>query len=170
MSFMEFINFHLVPGIVLGSVYAVGAIGITLVFGILRFAHFAHGDMATLGAFVATGFWSRLGHIAAGLVFIAAGVIAWMNPSTGAAMLAIVVVTFVGIAWIFEGVAALATIGLSSSRGWTAFYAIISILAGIALMFAPLSGFVVLVWWIGISLIVMGVIGIIRAFSLGRQP
>ena len=53
MSFMEFLNFHLVPGIVLGSVYAVGAIGITLVFGILRFAHFAHGDMATLGAFIA---------------------------------------------------------------------------------------------------------------------
>jgi branched-chain amino acid transport system permease protein len=42
-----------VPGIVLGAIYAVGAIGITLVFGILRFAHFAHGDMATLGAFVA---------------------------------------------------------------------------------------------------------------------
>ena len=53
MSFMDFLNFHLVPGIVLGSVYAVGAIGITLVFGILRFAHFAHGDMATLGAFIA---------------------------------------------------------------------------------------------------------------------
>ena len=28
MSFLEFLNFHLVPGIVLGSVYAVGAIGI----------------------------------------------------------------------------------------------------------------------------------------------
>jgi len=37
---------------VLGSIYALGAIGITLIFGILRFAHFAHGDMMTLGAFV----------------------------------------------------------------------------------------------------------------------
>ncbi len=36
----------------LGSIYALGAIGITLIFGILRFAHFAHGDMMTLGAFV----------------------------------------------------------------------------------------------------------------------
>ncbi len=53
MDFLDFINFYLVPGIVLGSIYAVGAIGITLVFGILRFAHFAHGDMATLGAFLA---------------------------------------------------------------------------------------------------------------------
>ena len=37
----------------LGSVYALGAIGVTLIFGILRFAHFAHGDMMTLGAFIA---------------------------------------------------------------------------------------------------------------------
>ncbi len=36
----------------LGSIYALGAIGITLIFGILRFAHFAHGDMMTMGAFV----------------------------------------------------------------------------------------------------------------------
>ncbi len=47
-----FINTVLVNGTVLGSVYALGAIGVTLIFGILRFAHFAHGDMMTLGAFV----------------------------------------------------------------------------------------------------------------------
>src|SRR5690606_18946215 len=34
-------------------IYAVGAIGVTLIFGILRFAHFAHGDMMTMGAFIA---------------------------------------------------------------------------------------------------------------------
>ena len=48
---MEFINFHLIPGLVLGSIYALGAIGITLTFGILRFANFAHGDTMTLGAY-----------------------------------------------------------------------------------------------------------------------
>ncbi|UJQ93736.1 branched-chain amino acid ABC transporter permease [Mariluticola halotolerans] len=47
-----FINNVVVSGLVLGSVYALGGIGITLVFGILRFAHFAHGDMMTMGAFV----------------------------------------------------------------------------------------------------------------------
>ena len=36
-----------------GSIYALGAVGITLVFGILRFAHFAHGDMMTFGALAA---------------------------------------------------------------------------------------------------------------------
>jgi branched-chain amino acid transport system permease protein len=48
-----FINKVLVSGSVLGSVYALGAVGVTLIFGILRFAHFAHGDMMTMGAFIA---------------------------------------------------------------------------------------------------------------------
>ena len=48
-----FINKVLVAGTVIGSIYALGAIGVTLVFGILRFAHFAHGDLMTVGAFVA---------------------------------------------------------------------------------------------------------------------
>ena len=48
-----FFNNVVVAGVVLGSIYAVGAIGVTLIFGILRFAHFAHGDMMTMGAFIA---------------------------------------------------------------------------------------------------------------------
>ncbi len=48
-----FINKVLISGAAIGSVYAMGAIGVTLIFGILRFAHFAHGDMMTLGAFFA---------------------------------------------------------------------------------------------------------------------
>jgi branched-chain amino acid transport system permease protein/neutral amino acid transport system permease protein len=60
MEFLELINFYVIPGIVLGSIYALGAVGITLIFAILRYAHLAHGDLATLGAFIAlacvTGF------------------------------------------------------------------------------------------------------------------
>jgi branched-chain amino acid transport system permease protein len=48
-----FINRGLIAGLIIGSVYALGAVGVTLIFGILRFAHFAHGDMMTIGAFVA---------------------------------------------------------------------------------------------------------------------
>ncbi len=53
---LEFINFYLIPGIVLGSIYTLGAIGLSMLFGILRFAHFAHGDMMTLGAYIALSF------------------------------------------------------------------------------------------------------------------
>ena len=48
---IEFLNFYLIPGVVLGSIYALGAIGVSLTFGILRFANFAHGETMTLGAY-----------------------------------------------------------------------------------------------------------------------
>jgi branched-chain amino acid transport system permease protein len=48
MGFVELV----VYGVVLGSIIALGAIGLTLLYGVLRFAHFAHGDLMTLGAYV----------------------------------------------------------------------------------------------------------------------
>ena len=47
-----FLNKVLISGAVIGSIYAMGAIGITLIFSILRLAHFAHGDLMTTGAFI----------------------------------------------------------------------------------------------------------------------
>jgi len=44
-----------VYGIMLGSIIALGAIGLTLVYGVLRFANFSHGDLLTVGAYVAFG-------------------------------------------------------------------------------------------------------------------
>ena len=52
-EFVFFVNKGLLAGLIIGSIYALGAVGVTLIFGILRFAHFPHGDMMTLGAFVA---------------------------------------------------------------------------------------------------------------------
>jgi len=42
-----------VNGLLLGSIYALGAIGMTLIFGNLGFANIAHGDYMTFGAYVA---------------------------------------------------------------------------------------------------------------------
>lgn len=39
-------------GIVYGSIISLGAIGLTLIFGILRFANFSHGDLMSAGAYV----------------------------------------------------------------------------------------------------------------------
>ncbi len=46
------LNFILVPGLAYGSQIALGALGITLVYGILRFANFAHGDTMAFGTMV----------------------------------------------------------------------------------------------------------------------
>lgn len=43
-------NYVLIPGIAYGSQLALGALGVTLVYGILRFSNFAHGDTMALGA------------------------------------------------------------------------------------------------------------------------
>jgi len=42
-----------VYGLVLGGIIALGAVGLTLVYGIVRLANFAHGDLMTAGAYVA---------------------------------------------------------------------------------------------------------------------
>ncbi|MBT3557164.1 MAG: branched-chain amino acid ABC transporter permease [Rhodospirillales bacterium] len=47
-----FSNFILVPGMTYGAQLALGALGITLVFGVLRFANFAHGDMMAFGTMI----------------------------------------------------------------------------------------------------------------------
>ena len=43
----------IVYGIVVGGIFSLGAIGVSLIFGILRFANFSHGDLMTLGAYYA---------------------------------------------------------------------------------------------------------------------
>lgn len=45
-----FSNFVLIPGATYGAQLALGALGVTLIYGILRFANFAHGDMMAFGA------------------------------------------------------------------------------------------------------------------------
>jgi neutral amino acid transport system permease protein len=41
-----------VNGIVAGNYYALGAVGLTLIFGVLRLVNFAHGEFLTLGAYL----------------------------------------------------------------------------------------------------------------------
>jgi len=47
--------------LVYGAVMALGAIGVSLIFGILRFANFSHGDLMTVGAYITFGFVTWFG-------------------------------------------------------------------------------------------------------------
>src|SRR5215213_2413424 len=40
-------------GLSTGAIYALGAVGLTLVYGILKLVNFAHGDFVTFGAYMA---------------------------------------------------------------------------------------------------------------------
>ncbi len=57
-ALVAFLNFIVVPGLAYGSQLALGALGVTLIFGVLRFSNFAHGDTMAFGtAFVILFTW-----------------------------------------------------------------------------------------------------------------
>lgn len=117
----------------------------------------------------ARGGWSRVGHIVLGLLYIVAGVIAFANLGVAAATLAFIVVIFIGVSWIIDGIVSLSLLGKDGSRVWTLLYALLSIVAGIFVLFSPLiAGFT---FWLllGISLVVLGLVQIIRAITIGKD-
>ena len=48
-ALVALLNFVIVPGVAYGSQLALGALGVTLIFGVLRFSNFAHGDTMAFG-------------------------------------------------------------------------------------------------------------------------
>ncbi|MDR5652928.1 branched-chain amino acid ABC transporter permease [Ruixingdingia sedimenti] len=46
---VAFLNFVFIPGMAYGAQLALGALGVTLIYGILRFSNFAHGDTMAFG-------------------------------------------------------------------------------------------------------------------------
>ena len=76
---MSFLN-YLISGISLGSVYAIIALGYTMVYGIAKMLNFAHGDIIMVGAYVV--FYST----AAGM------------PAIPAVLLSVVICTVLGMA------------------------------------------------------------------------
>ncbi|NLJ96826.1 MAG: branched-chain amino acid ABC transporter permease [Clostridiales bacterium] len=57
---MSFIS-YLINGISLGSVYAIIALGYTMVYGIAKMLNFAHGDVIMVGGYIIFTFMSTLG-------------------------------------------------------------------------------------------------------------
>ena len=75
---IEFIQ-QLINGLSLGAIYALIALGYTMVFGVLRFINFAHGDVFMIGGYAGwlffavpedeskTGMWASLSRSLAGI-------------------------------------------------------------------------------------------------------
>jgi branched-chain amino acid transport system permease protein len=51
-AIVAFLNFVFIPAAAYGSQLALGALGVTLIYGILRFSNFAHGDTMSFGTMV----------------------------------------------------------------------------------------------------------------------
>lgn len=51
-ALVAFANFVFIPALAYGAQLAIGALGVTLIYGILRFSNFAHGDTMAFGTVV----------------------------------------------------------------------------------------------------------------------
>src|SRR5262245_64411766 len=89
---MIFVIQTAVDGISLGSIYALAALGIGLLFGVLRLINFAHGDFISIGAYA--------------LIVPSLNVVATMYIGTlpWPAMVAAVVVVVILVALVSEAV------------------------------------------------------------------
>jgi uncharacterized membrane protein HdeD (DUF308 family) len=143
------------------------AVVITVILGVyLIIAGLAYVGLGIFSKGISGG--ARAIDIILGVLFVIGGVVALMNPSESAVVLGIFLGVLIGILWIVEGVVALVQSSDAPSKGWAIFFGILSLVAGIVLLFSPLMGAIFLFWFAGISLIVLGIIQIVRAFRFGR--
>ena len=64
---MDILTQQLINGLVLGSIYALVALGYTMVYGILELINFAHGEVAMFGAMICLAVIGALAHGGTGL-------------------------------------------------------------------------------------------------------
>jgi branched-chain amino acid transport system permease protein len=86
-----------VTGLTLGSIYALVALGYTLVYGVLRLINFAHSEIFLIGTYAALLTWGAMGLNSAGVVtgnmlavigyIIVAGLVAMVAAGVGAMVL-----------------------------------------------------------------------------------
>ena len=111
---MSFIS-YLKDGISLGSIYAIIALGYTMVYGIARMLNFAHGDIIMVGGFVVftivstLGLSPWLGLLVAVAICTVLGIViekVAYCPLRGASSLA-VLITAIGVSYLLQNVALL---------------------------------------------------------------
>lgn len=115
------------------------------------------------------GGW-RVLNVFVGILLSIGGVVVLKNAALSGTTMLVMITLVVGIGWIIEGVTALLESWKLPQSGWSVLYAIVSVIAGLIVLFAPLSSAMWLMVFGGIALIVMGVASIVRAFSFGRTP
>jgi uncharacterized membrane protein HdeD (DUF308 family) len=110
--------------------------------------------------------WARVGHILLALVFLVAGVVAIYNLVAPNGSPLRLLGILLGILWIVEGIVSLSTLRDATSRGWTIAFAVMSVIAGIVVLAAPIAGTLALWWVFGVLLVVLGIMNIVRAFTI----
>ena len=112
---MSFIS-YLINGLSLGSVYAIIALGYTMVYGIAKMLNFAHGDVIMIGAYVALISMTQAGMSPIIAVLIAVCVCTLLGvvieriaykPLRNASSSLAVLITAIGVSYLLQNVALL---------------------------------------------------------------
>ncbi len=113
--FMSFLK-YLINGLSLGSVYAIIALGYTMVYGIAKMLNFAHGDVIMVGGFVVFTCMAKLGLNALLALLIAMAFCTVLGvlveriayrPLRGASSSLAVLITAIGVSYFLQNVALL---------------------------------------------------------------
>lgn len=112
---MSFIS-YLINGLSLGSVYAIIALGYTMVYGIAKMLNFAHGDVIMIGAYTAliamsqAGLSPVIGVLNAVVVCTVLGVViegVAYRPLRNASSSLAVLITAIGVSYLLQNIALL---------------------------------------------------------------
>ncbi|WP_296664585.1 HdeD family acid-resistance protein [Demequina sp.] len=103
-----------------------------------------------------------------GLFMLLAGVVLLRNLEASTAILLVIMAIAIGIGWIIDGIMALVESGKAASRGWAITYGIIGIVAGVFVISAPGVSAAFFVLLNAIVFVILGVVGLVRAFTFGR--
>ena len=112
---MSFLN-HLISGISLGSIYAIIALGYTMVYGIAKMLNFAHGDVIMVGAYVVLTLMTKGGVSPVIAVLISMGVCTVLGmtieavayrPLRKASSSLAVLITAIGVSYLLQNLALL---------------------------------------------------------------
>ena len=109
---MSFIS-YLINGLSLGSVYAIIALGYTMVYGIAKMLNFAHGDVIMIGAYIALLTMSQAGMSPAIAVVIVCTVLGVLieriayKPLRNASSSLAVLITAIGVSYLLQNIALL---------------------------------------------------------------
>ena len=115
------------------------------------------------------GTWPRIGYIALGALFLIGSVAMFSNLNTAAQALGFILGIIVGIVWIVEGVVGLTMLNDTPSKVWTITLSILSIIAGVLMVLMPVWGAALLWLFLGVSLVILGLIQLVRAFRYGQK-
>ena len=130
------------------------------------------GVVRAVAATVARGLpggW-RVLDLLVGVLLVIGGIVIIKNVTASAAALALTATLIIGIGWLLEGVMTLSEAWHVPNSGFAVFAGFLSVIAGIIVLFMPVQMTVVLVIYVGVALIVLGVISFVRAFRFGRAP